>query len=185
LLGVFADVAKTVATPLIRRKREQFSESAAPAAGDILLYQARGGLIRNYIRRRVKQVVKENGGDVILLAHSLGGIACVDLLATTQLPVVKKLITVGSQASFLYEINALWSLRYGESLPSNFPEWLNLYDPYDFLSYLVAPVFKRETVRDCRIESGQPFPESHSAYWNNPDTWKAIEEFCTPSEGLK
>jgi hypothetical protein len=62
-------------------------------------------------------------------------------------------------------------------LPSHFPPWLNLYDPYDFLSYVAAPVFRRG-VRDVRIESGQPFPYSHSAYWTNAQTWNAVRAFA-------
>ena len=90
---------------------------------------------------------------------------------------MKGLITVASQAPYLHEIGALSGLEPGTTdLPVGFPPWLNLYDPYDFLSYVAAPVFGRG-VNDCRIESDQPFPYSHSAYWANPDTWAAIKLF--------
>jgi hypothetical protein len=59
--------------------------------------------------------------------NSLGGIACVDLLIQEPLPQVKLLVTAGSQAPFLYEINALSSLEYGKPLPGHFPEWLNIF----------------------------------------------------------
>jgi pimeloyl-ACP methyl ester carboxylesterase len=131
------------------------------------------------VRQRI-EAIKE---DVILLAHSLGGIACVDLLAkhAHELPQVKGLITAGSQAPLLHEIGALYSLNANEQLPDHFPYWLNLYDPYDFLSYLAKPVFGRqempEKISDKRLESGQPFPQSHSAYWTNSDTWQEISRF--------
>jgi hypothetical protein len=173
LLRFIGDMASTVATPIVKWRRGPLSEAASPAAGDTLRYQARGAPIRDYIRTSVGKIE----GDVYLLGHSLGGIACVDLLAAESIAKVKGLITVGSQASYLHEIGALSSLEPGATeLPAHFPRWLNLYDPYDFLSYVAAPVFVRG-VRDCRIESGQPFPHSHSAYWNNPDTWTAIRSF--------
>jgi hypothetical protein len=174
LMGFFGDAAATVATPLIKWKRSQISTGAAPAAGDVLLYQARGEKIRAYIRSRAEDLKT----DVVLLAHSLGGIACVDLLAMEKVPSVKKLITVGSQAPLLHEIGALRGLEpKTKSLPAGFPDWLNIYDPYDFLSYLAGPVFASPNVVDQRVESGQPFPHSHSAYWANPDTWNAIRKF--------
>ncbi len=174
LMSFFGDAVATVATPIIRWKRGQLSTAAAPAAGDVLLYQARGAKIRQY----VKHCAEALKTDVVILTHSLGGIASVDLLAMEEVPCVKKLITVGSQAPLLHEIGALHGLEPGtKALPSHFPEWLNIYDPNDFLSYLAGLVFASPKVRDCRVESGQPFPQSHSAYWANPDTWEAIRNF--------
>jgi hypothetical protein len=95
------------------------------------------------------------------------------LLVEEPLPQVHLLITVGSQAPFLYEIKALHSLQYGEPLLPDFPAWLNIYDLRDFLSYVGERVFP-EKVRDVRVDNKQPFPRSHSAYWTNPATWKAI-----------
>jgi len=174
LLGFIGDLVTSVATPIIKWKRGSLSEAASPAAGDVLLYQARGDEIRHYILRRIEDI----GADVILLTHSLGGIACVDLLVGRGLPTVKGLITVGSQAPLLKEIGALYSLEPGaEILPEHFPKWLNIYDPDDFLSYVAKPVFKSEKISDIRVESGQPFPHSHSAYWGNPETWRAVGDF--------
>jgi hypothetical protein len=173
LLGFVGEMAASVATPVVKWRRGPLSESANPAAGDILRYQARGAPIREYIRSRIV----ETPGDVYLLAHSLGGIACVDLLAAAPIDRVKGLITIGSQAPYLHEIGALSGVEPGApTLPGHFPRWLNLYDPYDFLSYVAAPVFG-DRVRDVRIESGQPFPQSHSAYWTNVDTWAAVRQF--------
>ena len=110
---------------------------------------------------------------MLLLGHSLGGIACVDLLVREELPQVKLLVTVGSQAPFLHEINALPSLAYDQAMSEHFPPWLNIYDLRDFLSYVGGTVFPGR-VQDVLVDSKQPFPESHSAYWSNPATWKAI-----------
>jgi hypothetical protein len=149
-------------------RRGAISDAAHPAAGDIMLYQARG----EAIRARIRKHILASAEPVHLLAHSLGGVACVDLLATEALPVFQ-LITVGSQAPFLYEINALPSLPFGEPLPASMPPWLNLYDPRDFLSYIGASVFPGRVV-DHQVDNRQAFPTSHSAYWWNPQAWEAI-----------
>jgi hypothetical protein len=114
----FKRLALRIGTGKIARKRGSISDAAFPATGDILLYQARGEGVRDFIERTVHKTPKP----IVLLAHSLGGIACVDLLAKKQLDGVVKLITVGSQAPLLYELNALWSLPYGDPLPASFPD---------------------------------------------------------------
>ncbi|NET85991.1 MAG: hypothetical protein F6J94_30145, partial [Moorea sp. SIO1F2] len=88
------------ATAWVRNKRGAITEANTPTPGDILLYQSRGQQIRNFIQK----TIKEAEPPVVILAHSLGGIACVDLLVTQPMAQVTLLITVGSQAPFLYEI---------------------------------------------------------------------------------
>lgn len=153
-------------------RRGTFSDASGAPLGDILRYQARGETLRNFIGERVKQT-----GATVILAHSLGGIAAVDWLAGAKRDVAA-LVTVGSQAPFLYEIDALASRGYGEGLPSDFPaKWLNIYDPRDFLSYVGKDVFPGR-VKDVEVDNGQPFPESHSAYWqNDAQVWTAIDKF--------
>jgi hypothetical protein len=162
-------VALKIGTDKVARKRGAVSDAAYPATGDILLYQARGEGIRAYIECAIQKAPKP----VVVLAHSLGGIACVDLLASKHLDGVAKLITVGSQAPLFYELNALWSLPNGSPLPASFPDWLNIYDKHDFLSYVGAGLFPGR-IRDVLVNNRQPFPQSHSAYWNNADVWSAI-----------
>ncbi|NEQ10321.1 MAG: hypothetical protein F6K37_31610 [Moorea sp. SIO4E2] len=157
------------ATAWVRSKRGAITEANTPTPGDIILYQSRGQQIRDFIQK----TIEEAEPPVVILAHSLGGIACVDLLVNQPMAQVTLLITVGSQAPFLYEINALYSLEFGQPLPDFFPEWLNIYDLRDFLSYIGATLFPNK-VQDVLVDSKQPFPQAHSAYWTNPATWKAI-----------
>ena len=132
-LRLFGSVTKTVVRPL----RARASTMIAPAIGDILNYQAVGAQIRGLIRKKIEVIP----GDIMILAHSLGGIACFELMVearrngATGLSAVKGLITAGSQAPLLYEIEALQTLSKGEPLSDTFPEWLNLYDENDLLSY--------------------------------------------------
>ncbi|KOV10500.1 hypothetical protein ADK60_37835 [Streptomyces sp. XY431] len=155
-----------------RRDRSGRNDAALEAAGDILRYQARGQGVRDLIRQHVANAP---GDEVTLIAHSLGGVACVDLLLQERLPRINQLITVGSQAPFFHEIGALTSLDQGEDPPPHFiRRWLNIYDPRDLLSFRAATVF-RGHAHDVVVDNGQPFPLSHSAYWTNPEVWEAVK----------
>ncbi len=59
------------------RRRGGLSDLTTPAIGDIVSYQSRGAEIRNFIADRVRKT-----SATIILAHSLGGIAAVDWLAS-------------------------------------------------------------------------------------------------------
>ena len=162
--------AKHIATNAIRARRQSLSDALSLPIGDILLYQSRGSEIRSFIRQKITEAAPP----VTVVAHSLGGIACVDLLALPSPPAISHLVTVGSQAPYLYELGALTSLR-RPAQPDGFPPWLNIFDRNDFLSYVASRLWPM--VRDVEVRSGQPFPESHSAYFTNVATWDAIKEF--------
>ncbi len=185
--AVVADVASRHAGRLVDRSYESF--------GDILVYQVRGKEIRQAISDEVGRVAAK-GKKVVLLAHSLGGIASFEMLVEHaflaeemrpwDIHALALLITVGSQAPFLYELDALQTLRRTTTgdgspclLPPDFPAWLNLYDPSDLLSFLAAPIFPGR-VFDEEINSRQPFPESHGAYWDHPKTWQMIKQYAGP-----
>ena len=170
------DTAMGFGTNAFKRRRGVIMDGAYPFAGDILVYQANGQRIRDFIRDQIENERVEP--PVVVMAHSLGGIACVDLLIEQDLSnKVACLITVGSQAPFFYEIGALQRLPYGEPLPKHFPEkWLNIYDLRDFLSYVGDhPGLFPGKMTDVLVDNKQPFPEAHGAYWTNPQTWNAIE----------
>ena len=133
-LKFFGSATRTIVRPL----RADASWAITPAIGDILHYQAVGRDIRQLIREKLKSIES----DVFILAHSLGGMACFELMVEARrdgvddrLNQVKELITAGSQAPLLYEFNALQTLRKGSPLPADFPKWINLYDENDLLSY--------------------------------------------------
>jgi pimeloyl-ACP methyl ester carboxylesterase len=143
------------ATRYLTRKRGAISDQASPSAGDVLLYEVHGDRIRRFIA----DAIANAPGPVTLLTHSLGGIACVDLLASTPQEKVTGLITVGSQSPFLYEIDCLPCVPWGQKLPPGFPKWLNIYDERDLLSYIGEGVFPGQ-IEDFKVDNGQPFPES-------------------------
>ncbi|MEU3726138.1 hypothetical protein [Streptomyces sp. NPDC031705] len=176
--AVLGRLAMRVTTqPLLNAWRGPLTTGTTPALGDILRYQARGAGLRAFLHERITA----RPGPAVLIGHSLGGIALVDLLALAAaaggpVPGVELLVTVGSQAPYLYELGALTALGPGSALPYGFPRWLNVYDRQDVLSYLAGPVFPGDPrVTDHEISSRQPFPASHSAYWKQQSLYERIE----------
>lgn len=171
-LGTFFwDLAKKAASGYIKSRRTRITRSAVFPIGDILLYQKHGDRIRSFIRDKVIQSPKP----IALLAHSLGGIACVDMLASGQVRDVKCLVTAGSQAPLFNELDCLAGIRRGDPLPSGFPPWMNFYDRNDFLSFVASRIWP--SVLDEVSDSGMPFPDSHGAYFSNPKNWEIIKSF--------
>lgn len=170
--GSVTGLASWYATRKIKRERGVISDAAHPAAGDILLYQARGQAIRDFIRAAVDALPSP----VVIIAHSLGGIASVDALIEQPMPKVALVVTVGSQAALLYELGALSRLATTERLPGTFPRWVNIYDLKDFLSYVGADVFGTDRVRDVVVDNRESFPRSHSAYWTNAALWRVLSD---------
>lgn len=173
LSDLFARLFKRVGTRLLRRHRNDLTEAIAFPLGDVLLYQSRGAEVRDFIREKIVNAEQQ---PVLVVAHSLGGIAAFDLLALPNPPRVAGLVTVGSQAPFLYELGALTSLKPPQPLPPCFPPWFNVYDRNDFLSYTAKRLFPK--VEELDVKSGRPFPESHSAYFANDVVWQAIQTFA-------
>jgi hypothetical protein len=146
--------------------------SISPGLGDILLYQRRGEDILAAIEAKIVELSAQ-GGKLVVLGHSLGGIMLVDLLsrprAAGKLP-VSRLITAGSQSPMLFKCDALGTMRLKVALPagSPFTPWLNIFDRNDFLSFCGSRAFPGVTtgVEDFEVECGVPFPEAHSAYFH-------------------
>lgn len=170
-------------------RRTAWSGRSVGFFGDIVRYLARGEAVRAF----VAQAVRSRPGPVVLLGHSLGGIVAFDVLASGMLTAgpgrpepagrVEALVTVGSQAPLLYELDALPSRPYGSGLPSGFPRWVNVYDRRDLLSYVAAGVFGAG-VSDVEVDNGQPVSGAHSAYWANDRFYSVLEgvlgEVCPP-----
>ncbi|WP_203853446.1 alpha/beta fold hydrolase [Dactylosporangium siamense] len=156
----------------VERRRVAITEASAPAAGDVMLYLARGGGIRDFI---AEQVAAVESGPVVLVAHSLGGIAGLELLISQSLPQVELLVTVGSQAPYLYELNALPTLPYNTGLPGSVPRWVNVYDRRDLLSFTGEGVFPGR-VEDRVVDNRAPFPRSHSAYFTADPFYAVLDE---------
>ncbi|WP_217236108.1 hypothetical protein [Streptomyces sp. AC555_RSS877] len=169
LRSLLLRAAGSAASHAVVRRRRALTEAAHPAAADILRYLSRGEAVRADLRTLVAGLEPP----VALVCHSLGGIIALDTLIAAPLPQVRLLVTAGSQGPFLYESGALPTLDHPVPLPPHVPDWLNLYDPRDLLSYLGAALFPGR-VTDIAVDSRQPFPAAHSAYWTNPAVYRHI-----------
>lgn len=167
--GVLKDVLMYATWPLQSMLRGGTLGGNVPRVGDILHYQAHGAVLRRYLAERVADVQ----GPVLLLAHSLGGIAAFEMLAERHdhdtrrlrapLDRVVGLITVGSQIGYFAAVNALATGPV--SAPGFAVPWVNLWNPRDWLSFEAAPVLGEDRVRDVEVGALQPFPAAHGAYW--------------------
>lgn len=153
------------------RRRRALTEAVHPAAGDIMRYLSRGAAVRAGLRDLVAGLQPP----VALVGHSLGGVIALDTLVSAPLPAVRLLVTAGSQGPFLYESGSLPSLEHPAPLPPHVPDWLNLYDPRDLLGHVGAGLFPGR-VTDVPVDSRQPFPAAHSAYWSHPAVYRHIVE---------
>jgi len=172
-------------TDYAMKRRGLISGAVSLPAADVLKYQARPAAFQTFLRDKVEEArvaaeAHSETSQIIIIAHSLGGIIAVDALLKNPMPTVTHLVTVGSQSGVLCELDALTDLPFngkilpGQRLPATFPKWLNIYDDRDFGSYLATPAFGSDRVMDLKVDNRQPFPESHSAYWTNSKVWEAI-----------
>lgn len=153
-------------------KRGAWIDSGLPLL-DTIVYGARGEEIRSI----VEPIIQDAEGPLLIVGHSLGSVICFDVLVQRHLANVAKFVSVGSPVPFLYELDALHSLRYSTQLPEWFPKWKNFYDERDLVSGMCEPLFGAGA-SDVKVESKLRFPASHSAYWTNKLFWKSLVEFC-------
>lgn len=117
-------------------------------------------------------------GPLVIVGHSLGGIIAVDLLSNPAYSAfrerVKLLVTVGSQAPVVYLCGGLTTLKPGDDWTAPHPPWINVYDPEDLLSFLAAGAFPKSGVTDVPVNTGSPFPYSHSAYFATPEFYEHL-----------
>jgi hypothetical protein len=164
-------VAKRVGGWALERWRLPFTDGAQPAMGDIVRYLTRG----DELRSAIAGVVRSVDDDVVLVGHSLGGVASLDLLLLTSLPAVRTLVTVGAQGPLLFELDALPGLAVGATVPDTLPTWTNYYDCRDVLSYLAEPIFP-EHAKDVKVDNGLGMPLAHSAYFDNGGFYDSLVE---------
>ncbi|MFF8831907.1 alpha/beta fold hydrolase [Streptomyces sp. NPDC015131] len=171
---------RSLGSRMLVARRGAISGRSVGFFGDVLSYLTRGQAVRDHVAATIRALPGE--GPVVVLGHSLGGIIAVDLLADPPPGLaVDLLVTVGSQAPLLYELDALPSLPYGTGLPRRFPRWLNIYDRRDLLSYLASGAFGHDPrVTDVEVDNGQPVSAAHSAYWANDMFFR---EFSTALPG--
>lgn len=174
-------VLKLVTNYFEERRESLIDAVGAQMLSDVIGYQRHRESIQEVLRVELTRAADAAGGRTVLpVGLSLGGVALVDLLASWPEAPVEACVTVGSQAPLLYTFDAIPSMPYDEANTAYLPvPWLNVYDSRDFLSFVAEPLFRRTdglaSVVDLRVNSGKDFPKSHSAYWELPPVWDAIE----------
>lgn len=164
-----------VASRVAVSRRSDFMDPLAHFMHDVTFYLAH----RDPIQEVIVESIGEAGTSrpVVLLAHSLGGIAAVDLLSGPNAPNVDLLVTVGSQAPLLYLMDALQHLAPGAEAQRPKVPWLNIYNRDDLLSFCAERVFPGVSgIRDHAVDADVPFPASHSAYWHIDAVFMCIRE---------
>jgi hypothetical protein len=179
--GIRKDAIQKLVTYYYEDRREALIDTlGAQLLSDVVGYQRHRASIQSVLREDLAKARKAAGDRPVLpVALSLGGICLVDLLGAWPEAPVEACVTVGSQAPLLYTFDALEGLPYDEADPPRLAvPWLNIYDSRDFLSFVAEPLFRRSdglaSVVDLRVHSDKDFPESHSAYWDQPAVWDAI-----------
>lgn len=173
-------VGLTLATPVMGRVRASILRKMATFVGDCLIYLQK----RDEIIMRVSAVVAREAaaqpGPIWLVGHSMGGIIAFDYCGRIPGAPIDRLITVGSQVGLFAELDSLEAIKRAAGsakyeIPARVGSWRNVYDRDDMLSFLAAPVF--DGAVDLDLDTGSPFPESHSAYWAREDLYKRV---CAP-----
>jgi hypothetical protein len=187
--GIIGDLVKKIVSPLATKvavaKRADFMGPLAGFLRDVAFYIEHGAIIRAWLATEIAKYADSDR--VTVLAHSLGGIAAVDLLSDQKAvggpaPLkVDQLITVGSQAPLLYLMDSLSSLSPREPAKRPFTPWLNVYNREDLLSFCARDVFVNSPqIRDEAVAAGVPFPMSHSAYWSIDHLYDLIRSTLQP-----
>jgi hypothetical protein len=158
-----------------QRQRKRTITKLSQFLGDVMSYNRHRGTIFDEVRKELEKLSSKR---VIAIGHSLGGIILVDLMAEAPPSNVRAVVTVGSQAPFMYALDALISLPYGKG-HRPFTPWVNVWDRHDYLSFLARDVFKTDVdsawpILDVEVASGVGIRAAHSAYWTQPGTWASV-----------
>ncbi|MCX4986515.1 hypothetical protein [Streptomyces sp. NBC_00572] len=174
LWKVLGPLAVRIGNAKAKEHRAKLMDPFSDFIRDVAFYIRRGEAVREVLATAISDLPPN--GPVVVVGHSLGGIAMVDLLSGDDAPHVDLLVTAGSQAPYLYLLDALVSLEPGKNAKP-FTPWLNIYSPADFLSFRAAPAFDGVSgIVDRDVDAGVPFPESHSAYWAHAATYALIKD---------
>jgi hypothetical protein len=183
---LFKKAGSGVLTSMLVKYRAETMVPLARFIHDVALYLNHGEEIRAFIEDGIR--ANSDKGPPIVIGHSLGGIAAVDILSNpANREGDKKLdvgtfVTVGSQAPALFLMDALTFLTHDRETDKRmgdpFAPWLNIYNREDLLSFCAKRVFPDvDGIKDVAVDAKVPFPASHSAYFAVDATYEAIRDF--------
>jgi hypothetical protein len=187
-----ADRARNlVSTGIAPMIRDEASPLVARFLGDIFVYLYGDGSPseRNKIRQTVAVDVnaaaaeaKNQGGKLVLIGHSLGGVILCDMLGDPKSGLdpgikVDLLATVGSQPGLFQEMSLLGTVVEAPQKASHAGAvgvWWNVYDPVDLLSFRCAPIF--QDVLDFEFSSATGLIDAHTTYFKRPRFYARLRE---------
>lgn len=157
--------------------RALFHQECALLIGDAFSYfSARGDnqtaspiaqRVMDAMRKAAEQKEKE-GGELIVIGHSMGGVILCDIVTCygKDIP-IDVLITVGSQYPLFADLQMFPGVDMSKRpcpKPENVKEWINIFDPNDFLGYPASHIF--EGVRDYHLATYAIGGAAHTDYFN-------------------
>jgi hypothetical protein len=175
-------VPRLLSQGTLRANRLSLQRRLTHFLGDVFVYLRRGErgeCIARVIGDHLASAANDRTDDdpFILIAHSMGGNICYDLLASelreTQVDIF---VTVGSQVGYFEELKLFRSsddnVHAGASAdrvqpPKNVRSWLNVYDLNDPLAFAVEPIFAAPA-KDFYYSTGEHTLAAHGAYWLLP-----------------
>lgn len=186
--GAISNGARTLRIAVTGRVGRTVSERVRPAIapgvvgflGDVLAYlhqqQDAAGSIRDLVARAINdaQSLVEQGDELVIVAHSMGGNIVYDLLTSdlseTKVPL---LITAGTQIGFFEELKLFTksddAIPSGSSpkvkKPPKVERWLNIFDYSDLLGFRVEPII--EGAEDFSYGTGSLL-NAHGQYFLQP-----------------
>jgi len=186
--------------------RRALSDGVAQTLGDIVVYHEKKAKLHSRLFERLRENDKTLGSEenpVTVLAHSLGGIICLDAALGCEVFEngedgeerdetlhIKRFLTFGTQAAFFHIISprsGISQYKPGSpvELPSTIGRWCNLWHPLDILAFTAGKVFKFSdgtAPADYRIDS--TLSEEwhfkgwlHSSYWSHPMLIEKLKSF--------
>jgi hypothetical protein len=169
-------IASLATLALRKGLRRRIMAAQSLFIGDVVVYMTDRDDIQASVTEQIDEICAEYGNDHLwLVGHSLGGVVAFEYCMAGHRD-VERLVTVGSQVGVLAELGALQltdpppGKKY--PAPPRTQRWRNVYDLDDMLSFKAEPVF--EGVTDHAVDTGAPFPLSHSEYWASDKAYGAI-----------
>ncbi|MFL9910440.1 hypothetical protein [Paraburkholderia sp. RL17-337-BIB-A] len=176
---------------LARMGRKKLNSTVTRFTGDVFTYlvnrgtpDSPGPIVTIVLSELQKASAARTAQDnkLIVIAHSFGGEIVYDILTRFDPSIsVDVLITVGSQVGLFEEMKLY--LASSTQIPSNPPQekvpkpanlkrWLNVFDPNDILSYLVAPIFTDAV--DVEYDTGYNSVQAHGGYFLRPSFYTRL-----------
>jgi|GEM_PF-3288122 hypothetical protein len=118
--------------------------------------------------RQAAEMKEKEGGELIVVGHSMGGVILCDIVTCygKDIP-IDVLITVGSQYPLFADLHmfpGVDTTKRPVPKPENVKEWINIFDPNDFLGYPASHIF--EGVRDYHLATYAIGGAAHTDYFN-------------------